>query len=116
LAVAQCYVERLKRLDSHVRIQSSVLAFHHARHLFSVQLPLEEIRHSRDEVLKALRLRNVGAGVHYAPLHRMPLYGRQSALPNTERVCERILTLPISASMSVVDADYVMSHFCDLIR
>ena len=51
-----------------------------------------------------------GAAIHYAPLHRMPLYGGgpPASLPATEQVAPRIMTLPISAGMTVDDAQYVI--------
>jgi dTDP-4-amino-4,6-dideoxygalactose transaminase len=68
------------------------------------------MRMTRNDLLAALRSRNVGAAIHYAPLHGMPLYcgaAGPAALPVTDRVASSILTLPISASMTVEDAKYV---------
>jgi len=75
----------------------------HALHLFLVLVPS-----NRDGIVRKLRERNVGAAIHYAPLHLMPLYGSQPALPMTEEMASRILTLPISASMTIEDAEAVM--------
>jgi dTDP-4-amino-4,6-dideoxygalactose transaminase len=84
---------------------------YHARHLFVVRLPIEQMRLSRNDALLALREQNVGAAIHYAPLHLMPLYcgrGTPASLPATEQVAPRIMTLPISAGMTVDDAHYVI--------
>jgi dTDP-4-amino-4,6-dideoxygalactose transaminase len=72
---------------------------------------------TRNEILLALRRRNIGASVHYAPLHMMGTYQRvgPASLPHTERLAERIITLPISASMSMADVDYVAGHLTDLL-
>ena len=72
---------------------------------------------SRDEFVLELRAENIGASVHYAPLHAMPLYarGEPAFLPHTERLAERIVTLPISASMSLEDADEVAERVCELL-
>lgn len=64
----------------------------------------------RDELILALRAKNIGASIHYAPLHLMPLYhkrGKPEPLPVTERVSKSLVTLPISASMTEGDARYV---------
>lgn len=108
LAVARRYCLGLAGLP--ITLQPGILSDEHARHLFLVQLPLERMRTSRNQLLLGLRQRNIGATVHYAPLHRMPLFrsGRGSSLPNTEALAERILTLPISASLTEKDADYVV--------
>ena len=115
--IARLYVRRLSKLRPALRFQDEVCAARHARHLFVVQLPERRGVPSRDELLLALRSRNIGATIHYAPLHGMPLYkGRPyCALPVTEQVHRRILTLPISASMTLDDAGYVADHLIDLL-
>ena len=50
----------------------------HARHLFTVTLPLRHLKISRDEFLIELRAMNIGASIHYAPLHMMPLYSESN--------------------------------------
>ena len=64
---------------------------------------------SRDELLLKLRSLNIGASIHYSLLHKMPLYNRGGgfSLPVTEDIANRIMTLPISASMTEEDAEYV---------
>jgi len=116
LTIAQAYVERLGNLRPPLRFQERVCAPDHARHLFTIQLPTGRGSSSRNRLLLALRARNIGATIHYAPLHRMPLYGQRSrALPVTEQVCRRIMTLPISASMSSRAASRVADHLLDLL-
>lgn len=114
LAIANYYTQAIAAMPWDLPIQQGVTDIGHARHLFLVQLPIEELGRSRDEILQGLRARNIGASVHYTPIHRMPLYARAAAsLPVTEAVTERILTLPISASMTLKDARDVMDAFED---
>ena len=59
-----------------------------------------------------LRGRGIGATVHYPPLHRMPLYatdGPQRRLTHTDEIADRILTLPIGASVAESDAERVLA-------
>ncbi|MFH9067730.1 DegT/DnrJ/EryC1/StrS family aminotransferase [Streptomyces coeruleorubidus] len=44
---------------------------------------------------------------HYAPLHRVPLYGYDGPLPNAERAGEETLCLPMHASLSHDDVRHV---------
>ena len=48
----------------------------------------------------------------------MPLYhhGQPDSLPVTEALGQEILTLPISASMTLDDVDYVTAHLAELLR
>lgn len=90
----------------------------HAKHLFVIRLPLADMRYDRDELILALRAKNIGASIHYAPLHLMPLYhqGRKpDSLPVTEEVSKSLVTLPISASMTVEDARYVIAAVKELL-
>jgi len=108
-AVARTYVDAIASLPWPIAIQSSVLDPEHARHLFLVKLPVEQMGHSRNDVLRGLRDLNIGASIHYQPIHTMPLYqNHKAALPVTDDLAGRILTLPISASMTVEDARQVM--------
>lgn len=117
--VAQYYVEALGEMIPSVRWQDGCTDPYHARHLFVVQLPLEQLSGSRNDVVLALRARNIGAAIHYAPLHRMPLYcgdNRPPALPFTDTVADSALTLPISAKMTLGDADYVAGQFLSILE
>jgi perosamine synthetase len=112
LDIARRYVDGLQGLSPPLTFQRDCTHPYHARHLFVVQLPVERMRLSRDDVLRALRAKNIGASIHYAPLHAMPLYagaGQPAPLPITEQVATRIMTLPISASMTADDAQDVVA-------
>ena len=118
LDIARRYVDGLAGTSSPVAVQKDCTHPYHARHLFVVQLPMQRMRRGRDEVVLALRAKNIGASIHYAPLHRMPLYGCASqdvSLPVTEEIAGRLLTLPISASMTVRDAEEVLREFTALV-
>lgn len=113
LDIAYRYVEGLKEIALPLRLQQDCAHPYHARHLFVVLLPIAEMKLSRDDIVLALRAKNIGAAIHYAPLHPMPLYGGfgpPPSLPVTEQVGESIVTLPISASMTLDEADYVLTH------
>lgn len=116
-AIAALYWNRLHSADRGIRFQSGFTSDDHARHLAIIQLPPQGNAGYRDRLLLKLRDRNIGATVHYAPLHRMPLYGEQKRrLPVTEDLFRRIITLPISSSMEIEDAAYVVDHLLDLLE
>jgi perosamine synthetase len=117
--IAHYYLERIAAEAPEVRCQAGLAEASHARHLFVVQLPLESMRVGRDQFLLSFRARKLGATLHYSPLHSMPLYrsrARALPLPATEDVAKRILTLPISASMTTEDARDVCDHLVSELR
>lgn len=118
LNIAKSYHERLRDLMPALHFQEHILHPYHARHLFQIVLPLEKIQLTRNELLLKMRTRNIGASIHYSPLHLMPLYGAetQPSFSNTETICKRIMTLPISASMSMEDAEYILEQFEELFK
>jgi dTDP-4-amino-4,6-dideoxygalactose transaminase len=112
LEAAQVYAEGLGSLPLH--LQDGALDAAHARHLLVVMLEAGA-RLGRDELLAALRARNLGATIHYEPLHRMPLYRHGGALPHTDQVADSILTLPIGASVTRQDASEVVAAIRELL-
>ncbi len=114
LEIARRYCARLRDLP--VKCQSNILDPHHARHLFLIRIT--DDCHQRDELLVKLRARNIGASIHYAPLHMMPLYNCPpgAGLPNTEAIARCIMTLPISGSMTAEDGEYVAYQMADIMQ
>lgn len=110
------YVAALQKVEPRIGFQHGVTGASHARHLFVVTLPIEQLSMSRNDVLIALRRRNIGAAVHYQPLHTMPVYQQGRArLSHTEAIAARIMTLPISAGMTSADVTYVVEHLVDVL-
>jgi dTDP-4-amino-4,6-dideoxygalactose transaminase len=88
----------------------------HSLHLYAVLLDEGCWTSSRDEVVEALLGENIGAAIHYRPLHMhhyyAARYGYQAEdFPNALAVGSRILTLPLTPGMSDQDADDVVRAF-----
>jgi dTDP-4-amino-4,6-dideoxygalactose transaminase len=80
----------------------------HAWHLYVVQLDLERLRLNRRQFIEELKRRQIGASVHFIPLHLHPyyrrVYGHQAGdFPVASAAFERIVSLPIHTRMT--DAD-----------
>lgn len=116
LCLAQHYKERFKALGDTIKFQQGVFSQSHARHLLVGLFDPALTGMNRDALLLALRERNIGASIHYSPLHKIPLYAPYCAggLLATEKLAEQIMSLPISAKMTLDDVDYVMDHIEDL--
>jgi dTDP-4-amino-4,6-dideoxygalactose transaminase len=87
----------------------------HAYHLYTPLIDTERLGKSRDWVLNALTAENIGAGVHYVPLHLHPyyrkMYGwRRGDFPCAEWIGDRTISLPLSPALSAEDvADVVLA-------
>ncbi len=91
----------------------------HARHLYPVRLPVEEMAVDRAGFMKALAAENIGASVHFIPLHLHSYYQRafgyrRGDFPVAERVYEGVLSLPLYPKMTRVDLDSVVEAMTKL--
>jgi dTDP-4-amino-4,6-dideoxygalactose transaminase len=78
----------------------------HVYHLYVVRTP------RRAELAAFLKARGIQTGIHYpVPTHRQPAVERFAgpALPQTERLVDEILTLPISAGHTDAEIDIVVA-------
>lgn len=117
-SIAEYYQQALSALNIGILMQAGITETSHAKHLFVIRLPIKQINMSRDEFLLELRTRNIGASIHYFPLHIMPFYQQyiQNHLVNTEQLMNEIITLPIGASITLEDARYVVQQITDLLK
>jgi len=108
LLVAQTYARRLAAAPLPLRPQHGLGTTAHAHHLALTHVPFDQLSIDRDGLLVALRAQNLGATIHYAPLHAMPLYGQEAAgLPVTADLGRNSVSLPMSATMLEDDAHQV---------
>jgi len=83
-----------------------------AWHFAHVQLRLDRLRVDRGEVFRALRAEGIGVNVHYIPVHRHSFYRERFpdvSMPVAEAAYERLLTLPLFATMTTADVDDVVA-------
>ena len=85
----------------------------HAWHLYVIQLELNRLRISRDGFIEALKKENVGASVHFMPLHLHPYYRntfgyRPEDFPQASASFDRIVSLPIYPNMGEEDVQAVI--------
>ena len=102
LEIVETYLGLIEDLP--LKPQFEIDSSNHARHLFTVLLPDSFGSNGRNNLVSKLREAGIGVAVHYAPLHMMPVYNCEYRLPNTEAIYERIMSLPLSAAMSIEDA------------
>jgi perosamine synthetase len=109
--IARRYLDRLtghELLDPPVVAEGADPAWHFA----FVQLRLDRLRVDRGEVFRALRAEGIGVNVHYIPVHRHSFYRERVpgiSMPVAEAAYERLLTIPLFASMRDADADDVVA-------
>jgi UDP-4-amino-4-deoxy-L-arabinose-oxoglutarate aminotransferase len=83
----------------------------HAWHIYVVLLNGERFALQRAQVVAQLEQRGIGTALHFPPVHRQQHYAARNpmgSLPVSERVGERLLSLPLFPGMSEADVDRVV--------
>lgn len=76
----------------------------HVYHLFVIQ------SEDRDALLQHLKQNDIAAGIHYmVPVHMMPAFKGNAHLLNTERIVNRIISLPLFPGMDEAAQNKVIS-------
>lgn len=133
-------IHQLRRLDGFIRRRQEIAAMYdkafadlpelllpsrlagrnHSFHLYPIRLRGDVLDLSRSEFIDELRARNIGASVHFIPLHRHPLYRdrygyRPEQFPVCEEIYQGLLSLPLYPKMTDEDAEDVIEAVRDIV-
>ena len=82
------------------------------RHLYIIQLKLEELNCTRREFFDAMSAENVQCQIHYVPVYWFPYYQelgyKKGLCPNAEEVYKRIMSIPLYPSLTKEETAYVV--------
>ena len=103
--IADKYTEGFKSLEEIITPYIKPDDRETAWHLYVIKLNLEALKIDRASFIEELKIRGIGASVHFIPLHRHPFYRdtfgyRAKDFPNAEWVYERIISLPLYPGMT----------------
>lgn len=93
----------------------------HAWHLYMLRVDNERLPGGRDRFVDELRRRNIGASVHFIPLHLHPYYRdsygyKPEDFPVATREFRREVSLPIYSRMSDQDVDDLIASVLDIVH
>ena len=93
----------------------------HAWHLYVLQVNEEALCIARDRVIEELKLRGIGASVHFIPLHLHPLYRHSCGynpgdFPCAERRFSGAISLPLFPGLTFAEQDRVIGALHDIAR
>lgn len=112
-AFVKLYKNLLKSNPHFSFLEDKEECFVHSYHLLVVKYnqPNKDFL-SRDELLQALKERNIVPSVHWKPLHMHTFYKNQGftneAFPNATKVFDQIISLPLFADMTEAQVYYVV--------
>lgn len=93
----------------------------HAYHLYVIRLNSRRLTIDRAQFIEKLKEYNIGASVHYIPLHLHPFYQKEYGykrgdLPLTEEIYDGIVSLPLYPKMTDEDIKYVRDVVREIIQ
>lgn len=92
----------------------------HSWNMFTVLLPLNEMKISRAEFITAMQAEGIGIGISYEAVHLTSLFLRkgfkEGMFPVSERIARETVTLPLFPSMTTSDVERVCNSFKKVIR
>jgi dTDP-4-amino-4,6-dideoxygalactose transaminase len=93
----------------------------HAWHLYVLRLNLDCFELTRNRFIEELRARNIGASVHFIPVHLHPYYRNKYGykpedFPVAYREYQRIVSLPLSPRMDDADVADVIAAVYDIVE
>jgi perosamine synthetase len=75
------------------------VGYKHVYHQFTIK-----IKGDRDSFVEYLRNHGIESGIYYPkPVHRLPAFNIDLVLPNTERICAQVVSLPIHPKLKRKD-------------
>lgn len=90
---------------------------YHTYHLFMVRV--NEKQFKRNDLIDELKKRNIGASVHFIPLHLHSHYSKNNSsekFPVANKIYKEILSIPMFSSMTDEDVDYVIENINVLVE
>ena len=110
--LARLYVAALREIPgiSVAALGNLSAADRHSWAFFPILIDSNKAKVKRDELIELLASENIGTSVHYIPTHLFSAFSdyRNSAVPVTNAVWQKLVSLPLYPSMTSGDIDDVL--------
>ena len=91
-----------------------------ALHLYPIQIELEKVNKSREQIFNELREKGIGVNVHYIPIHTHPYYKqlgfKKGDFPNSEFYYSRAISIPLFYNLTIEQQDEVCKKLKRIIQ
>lgn len=113
------YRELLAKTE-HIRLFTAEHDDKTAFHLFVVQIDFEAWGGSREELVRRLMEKGIGAQVHYIPVYQHPIFRKEAGdlaeyFPEMEAYYSQALSLPLYYDLTTDDVRRVVSEFQNIL-
>jgi perosamine synthetase len=121
LNIAQQYSSEFDMVDELQSPTPGPTDGQHAWHLYSLRLNLNQLSIDRNQFMEKLGESNIGASVHFIPLHLHPYYKdvyhyQPDDFPIAYQEYQRVISLPIYSKMTDQDVADVINAVLEIVR
>jgi dTDP-4-amino-4,6-dideoxygalactose transaminase len=116
---ARVYNEAFAKLPE-VEIPPDISAHRHSWHLYALRLNLDRLDIGRDEFIRELHRRRIGASVHFIPIPLHPAYRQFAELPRNQcpralHLYRRLISLPLYPGMTDAQLQHVTTTVQEIV-
>ena len=108
--IAEKYNEELKSLPVTLPWQAPTV--YSSYHLYPILIGSTSAVKTQRQVYEELRKNNIGVNIHYIPVHRHPYYEnlgfKKNDFPASEEFYQKVISIPIYASLADTQQEYVI--------
>ena len=83
-----------------------------ALHLYPIQIELDKVKITREQIFNELKEQGIGVNIHYIPIHTQPYYQKfgfkVGDFPNSETYYNRSISIPLYPDMTHQQQDKVV--------
>jgi UDP-4-amino-4,6-dideoxy-N-acetyl-beta-L-altrosamine transaminase len=112
MTIAESFNQQLASLP--ITLPKQLNATDSSWHLYIIQLKLNELTKSHQQIFSELREAGIGVNLHYIPVYKQPFYKalgfNDVALPATEEYYQTAISIPIFALLTAQQQDKIISE------
>ena len=117
--IASKYIEAFKELP--IELPYHMDDNSHSWHLFTIEIVLNKIKISRDDLISAITEKGIGLSVHFIPLHMHPYWKDLCSItdadfPIASNIFSRTISLPIYPSLTDKNIDHIIDTIKQVIK
>lgn len=116
--IVKKYDEAFSKLPQ-LFVQKTIPQSDTTRHLYIIQLKLDQLKCTRREFFDAMSAENVQCQVHYVPVYWFPFYKhigyKKGLCPNAEEVYKGIMSIPLYPALTDEDVEDVIHAVSKLV-
>lgn len=107
---AQYYQEKLQYIDE---IQLPTIETSHIFHLYTLKIK----GNKRDALADFLKKKGISSIINYPlPIYRQKAYTQNVFLPNTEKLCASVLSIPVYAELKETQLSYICANIIEFFK